>query len=64
MFTRDVGTKFQRGDIRDYPMPVWRQIEKNEGVELKKFSSPVADLAQAEMTRPKRGRPRKDVSTS
>lgn len=40
IFTRKVG-RFETGDVRDYPKPVWRQIERSAKQPLEKFSRPV-----------------------
>ena len=37
VFTQNVG-RFKKGDIRDYPVPVWKQIEHNAGMGLDEFT--------------------------
>jgi len=37
-FTQDVGTRFKKGDVRDYSDAVWAQIAKNVKKPLDKFT--------------------------
>ena len=46
VFTKDVGENFKAGMIKDYPKSVWNRIAISAGVELKKFTKQVDELAQ------------------
>ena len=54
VFTRDLGSKFKRGDIRDYPHGVWRQIAVNARMPMDKFSRTTHDAAHATVQGPAR----------
>jgi len=47
VFTKDVGTNFHKGDIKDYPITVWRDIERVAGKALDAFSQPYEDVVRA-----------------
>lgn len=42
-FTKPIG-RFEAGEIHDYPLGVWRQIESNVGKPLNSFSAEVTQL--------------------
>ena len=54
VFTRDLGSKFKRGDIRDYPPGTWRQIAVNARMPMDKFSRTTHDAAHATLQGPAR----------
>lgn len=39
MFTRDVGKRFKKGEVRDYPGATWNDIARIVGRKLDTFSS-------------------------
>lgn len=41
-FTRNVGDRFKKGEVRDYPKNTWEQIALNAKVPLEKFTRVVA----------------------
>jgi hypothetical protein len=62
VFTRDVGTKFIRGQLKDYTPTVWKGIARSAGLPLDKFTidpEAAADAAIKAEQPKKRGRPRK-----
>lgn len=44
IFTKDVGTRFKKGDKRDYPAGTWETIERNLKQPLDKFSKTPDEL--------------------
>jgi len=47
VFTKDVGTNFHKGDIKDYPITVWRDIERVARRKMDAFSQPNEDVVRA-----------------
>ena len=45
-FTKDVGKNFKAGNLRDYPLYVWKQIARDARMDLDKFSEEVVDEAK------------------
>ena len=41
VFIKDVGKNFKRGDVKDYPITTWRDIEASAKRPLDSFSKPV-----------------------
>ena len=48
VFTKDVGKRFKKGDVRDYPAPTWSGISRSLKLKLDKFSQPVVTEAPAQ----------------
>ncbi len=48
VFTRSVGERWQRGDIRDYPTATWTGIAKSSDCSVDDFSEPVEEMASNE----------------
>lgn len=47
-FTVDVGTKFKKGDVRDYPKVTWMQLASNAGKKsIDAISEPVVDAQRS-----------------
>ncbi len=63
IFTRDVGTKFKRGDIRSFPRGTWKGIADSAGARLDAFSEECPDgPVIPDSAKPKRGRPKKALA--
>lgn len=45
-FTKDVGQRFKKGDVRDYPKRTWTDIERSAGRDLASFTR--ADIQPVE----------------
>lgn len=52
VFTKNVGKNFQKGDIRDYPVGVWRDIARSAKEELEHFSATVMSPDQPQALNP------------
>ena len=50
IFTKNIGKRFKKGDVKDYPPIVWANIEKSAKANLESFSRP-ADLKVQEMVK-------------
>ncbi len=48
VFTRAVGVRWQRGDIRDYPTATWTGLAKSSDCSVDDFSEPVEEMASNE----------------
>ncbi len=46
IFTRDMGTKFAKGDKRDYPRTTWDQIARNARMPLEQFTKPAGETEE------------------
>lgn len=51
-FTKNIGKNFVKGDVRDYPMSVWRDIARSAGEDLEKFSVAVMSPDQTQQINP------------
>ena len=40
VFTKDIGKNFKRGEVKDYPITTWRDIEASAKRPLDSFSKP------------------------
>ena len=45
VFKKDVGKRFVRGMVKDYPITTWNNIANSADAELDDFSMPVSELA-------------------
>jgi hypothetical protein len=52
VFTKPIGKNFLKGDIRDYPISVWRDIARSAKEELDHFSTAVMSPDQPQMLNP------------
>lgn len=48
LFTKNMG-RWKKGDIREYPIPTWRQIERGATHPLDSFSKEIEDAARTTM---------------
>lgn len=46
VFTKDVGRNFKRGDVREYPVAVWLNIQRAAKQPMDRFSRPVTDIVK------------------
>lgn len=44
VFTKNVGKRFKKGDVRDYPPVTWQQIAANARMKLDTFTTPAANM--------------------
>ncbi len=45
VFTKDIG-RWKKGEIREYPVPTWQQIERGAKVKLSSFSKEIEDAVR------------------
>jgi len=48
VFIKDLG-RWKKGEIREYPIPTWQQIERGAKVSLGSFSREIEDAARTMM---------------
>ena len=46
VFTRDVGRRYLKGDVKDFSILTWRGIAQSAGEPLAKFSRAINDLVR------------------
>ena len=51
VFTKDVG-RFRKGDVRDYPKPLWQDIARSQKMKLEDFSKLAVMLETKEPVKP------------
>jgi len=49
VFLKDLG-RWKKGEIREYPIPTWQQIERGSKASLNSFSKEIEDAARTLMT--------------
>lgn len=61
MFTKDVGKRFKKGDVRDYPPSTWVTIARNVKMKLETFSQLTATMVQRQQAVTMKRQPEADA---
>lgn len=47
VFTKDIGKNFKAGEVKDFPVQTWKQIEKSAKQRIDDFSSLTRDVIKS-----------------